>query len=350
MNFASDNTSGVAPEILDAIIRANDGWVPSYGDDTLTRGLDDAFGALFETKLRVFPVITGTAANALSLAALVPPYGAVFCHEGAHVFGAECGAPEFFTGGAKLLPLAGRHGKLTADTIADGLVRFPPEAAPKGHTAAISLTQVTEAGTVYTPDEIGALTLVAKKAGLKVHMDGARFANAVAALGVAPADITWRAGVDILSFGASKNGALAAEAIVVFDSALGADLAYRRKRGGHLLSKSRFLAAQLHAYLADGLWLRLARHANAMAAKLGAGLAGLPGMSLVHPVEANAVFLAMAVERADMLRVAGIKFHRVLAPDHDQSHVFRFVTSFNTDAAAVEDCIAVAAGTPVDQE
>src|SRR6185312_1799022 len=240
----------------------------------------------------VFPVATGTAANALALAALTPPWGAIYCHEAAHIQSDECGAPEFFAAGAKLLPLAGEDAKLMPATVEAALL----ERGVVHHVqpSALSISQATEAGTLYRPAEIAALGALARRHGLALHMDGARFANAVAALGCAPADLTWRAGVDALSFGATKNGALAAEAVIFFDPAKAADLAYRRKRAGHLFSKMRFLSAQLDAYLADGLWLRNARHANAMAARLGQGLARLPGARLVHPVEANEVFVELA--------------------------------------------------------
>jgi len=266
MNFRSDNVTGVAPEILAALAAANAGSAAAYGEDAVTKRLAQRFAALFEHAVEVFPVATGTAANALALATLVPSWGVIYCHEAAHIQVDECGAPEFFAGGAKLLPLAGDDAKLRPEVVerAIGGQGVVHHAQP----AAISISEATEAGTLYRPEEIAALGALARRHGLALHMDGARFANAVAALGCSPAELSWRAGVDALSFGATKNGALAAEAVIFFDPAKVKGFAYRRKRGGHLLSKMRFLSAQLEAYLADDLWLANARHANAMAARL----------------------------------------------------------------------------------
>jgi threonine aldolase len=336
VNFASDNVSGIAPEILAAIGAANEGTVPSYGADALSEHLEQLFAAVFEREVLVFPVATGTAANALALAALTPPWGIIFCHEESHVQTDECGAPEFYAGGAKLFGLAGEHAKLSPATIAaqlsgQGIVHH-------AQPAAISLSQATEAGTLYKPEEISALGAFARRCGLKLHMDGARFANAVAALGCAPADLTWRAGVDVLSFGATKNGALAAEAVIFFDQDKAADFAYRRKRGGHLLAKMRFLSAQLEAYLSDGLWLRNAANANRLAARLAAGLATIPRARLRHPVEANEVFVEMEEPAIAALAAAGFGFYRW---GGEASRCLRFVTSFATTAASVDALLAV---------
>src|SRR6185312_13859731 len=284
MDFRSDNTAGFAPEILAALAAANEGPRTSYGEDEQSQRVQTQLQALFETELAAFFVATGTAANALGLSLLAPAWGTVFCHADAHIAVDECGAPEFFTGGAKLQSLAGEHGKLSADTLASQL---PGGIGVVHHTqpAAVSISQASEAGTCYRPEEIAALAQVAHRHGLGVHMDGARFANAVAHLGVTPAQLTWRSGVDVLSFGASKNGALAAEAILVFDPARARSLGFRRKRAGHLFSKMRVLAAQLEAYLCDELWLRHAHHANAMAQRLAAGLEAIPAIRLCHPVE-----------------------------------------------------------------
>jgi len=336
MNFMSDNVTGAAPEILDALIRANEGAMPSYGADPLTARVERRMAALFGRDVAVFPVATGTAANSLALACMTPPWGAVYCHADSHINQDECGAPEMFTAGAKLIPLPGAHGKLTPDTLSAALEKAHVGFVHAVQPAALSLTQATESGTVYTPDEVAALCAVAKRHGLKVHMDGARFANAVAALGCDPADVTWKAGVDALSFGATKNGALAAEAVVFFDTGSAADFGYRRKRAAHLFSKMRFLSAQLDAYLADGLWLRLAAHANAQARRLGDGLAALPGARLRDPVEANEVFVSLPEPVIAGLEARGFAFYRW------DGTVVRLVTAWNTAAADVDALLTAA--------
>ncbi len=336
MNFASDNTTGIAPEILDAIVAANKGAAMPYGADAVSQRLEARFAEIFEHEVAVFPVATGTAANALALAAVTPPWGAIFCHDDAHIAHDECGAPEFFSGGAKLVTLPGEHGKLVPATIEAHL------GGKRGvHTvqpAAVSITQETEAGTLYRLDEVQALGELARRHGMALHMDGARFANAVAALDCAPAAITWRAGVDVLSFGATKNGAMGAEAVVLFDRAKAAEFGFRRKRAGHLLSKMRFLAAQLEAYLRDDLWLRNARHANAMAARLGAGLGRLRGARLRHPVEANEIFVELPEAGIAALGAAGFVFYR-----WEDEPVLRLVTAFDTAVEHVDAFIATAA-------
>ncbi len=338
MNFASDNTSGIAPEILEAIARANSGAAPSYGEDEISRGLERHFAEIFETDVTVFPVATGTAANALALATLSPSWGAILCHQDSHIFTNEANAPEFYTGGAKLLPLPGEHGKLDAAIVAAqlpgglGSVHYP-------QPSIISLTQSTEAGTVYRPDEIAAIAEVARQHHLSVHMDGARFANAVAHLGgAAPADITWRSGVDVLTFGATKNGAMAAEAVVFFGArarAAAQEFGFRRKRGGHLWSKLRFLSAQLEAYLADGLWLRNAYRANRAACRLAEAFARIPSAKLRYPVEANEVFVELPEEVIIALEAAGFGLLR-----WDDGST-RLVTSFDTVDADVDALLAI---------
>ena len=335
MNFASDNTTGVAPTIMDAIVAANVGPAAPYGADAVSQALEKHFAEIFEHEVAVFPVATGTAANALALAALTPPWGAIFCHEDAHIATDECGAPEFFSAGAKLVTLPGAHGKLAPDKVEQhctgaGVVH-------NVQPAAISITQQTEAGTHYNADEIADLGALARRHGLGLHMDGARFANAVAGLGCTPAAITWRAGVDALSFGATKNGALAAEAVVFFDRSKAAEFGFRRKRAGHLLSKARFIAVQLEAYLHDDLWLRNARHANAMAARLGAGLARLTGATLLHPVEGNEVFVELPESVIAGLGAAGFGFYR-----WGNEPVLRLVAAFDTKEADVDGLVAAA--------
>ncbi|HEY0142102.1 MAG TPA: beta-eliminating lyase-related protein [Thermoanaerobaculia bacterium] len=303
-DFRSDNTHGASPEILDALARAASGNVTSYGSDPITERLRERCRDLFECDLEIFPVVTGTAANALAIASMTPPWGAVFCHEDAHIQRDELGAPEFFTNGAKLIPLAGHLGKLTASDVASAVDALAREGRA-GVPSCLSLTQATEAGTLYSLDELRALGEVARSRKLGVHMDGARFANAVASLGCAPADLTWRAGVDVLSFGATKNGALAAELLVIFRRDLAAQIAPRWHRGGHRLSKMRFLSAQLEAYLTDDLWLRNARQANARAQEI----ARIEGLELLRPVEANVVFVRLTAAQIEALGGAGIELY-----------------------------------------
>lgn len=350
MNFASDNVMGASAPVLEAIVRANDGAAPAYGADAVTHRTQDLFRRIFEKEdLAVFPVATGTAANALALAALVPPYGLCVCHEAAHIVEEECGAPEFFTGGAKLAGLPGAGAKLDPGEVArfiDGLPANPKQMPP----GAVSISQASECGLVYRPEEVSAIAEVAHGRGLTVHMDGARFANALVALGAAPADMTWRRGVDILSFGATKNGCWAAEAVVVFDPALAHSLPYRRKRAGHLLSKARFVAAQLEAYLDGGHWLANAAHANAMARRLSEGLATRAGVRLAWPVEANEVFAVLPRRLDTALRAAGAIYSPWssrslghgdrLGPDEV---LVRLVTSFATSEDLVERFLAAAA-------
>lgn len=340
MNFRSDNASGIAPEIMAALAEANAGTAPAYGDDAWTRRLEAAFNDLFEREVAVFPVATGTAANALALSALTPPWGQVFCHRGAHIEVDEAGAPEFFSGGAKLALLDGPGGKvpLPAFEAALAAAGWGVQHHPQPH--ALSIAQASECGTVYTPAEVAALAAAAHARGLTVHMDGARLANALARLGVSPADATWRNGVDVLSFGATKNGALAAEAVVFFDPALARDFLFRRKRAGHLFSKMRFLSAQLLAYVTDGLWLRMAGHANAMAGRLADGLAAVPGIALAHPVEANEVFVRTTPAMERKLLDAGIGLHRWETAGADV--VLRLVCAFDTDPADIDRAVATA--------
>lgn len=344
MRLASDNWAPVHPEILAALAAANDGFAPAYGGDDLTRRVERRFCELFEREVAVFFVSTGGAANSLALAQLSPPWGMILCHEEAHIQMDECGAPEFFTGGAKLLPLEGFAGKLDPSTVERALAGFP-ERPPHGMPArALSLTQATECGAVYSSAEIGALAAAAKRAGLKVHMDGARFANAVATLECAPADLTWRAGVDVLSFGGTKNGCLAAEAVIFFDPSQAADFAFRRKRAGHLWSKSRYMAAQFDAYLADGLWLRLAAAANERARRLSAGLSAIDGCRVWYPTEANEVFVSFPAGVAESLRAEGAHFYPWITPgDPAGGTMHRLICSWATTEDEIDAFLALAA-------
>ncbi|MGN6424756.1 MAG: threonine aldolase family protein [Asticcacaulis sp.] len=326
-SFASDNAAFVHPAVLAAIAAANEGFAPAYGGDPVTAAMREAFRATFEAPdAQIWPVFNGSACNGLALAAMIRPYESVLAHRIAHINNDACGLPEFFTGG-KIVALDGAHGKLTPNGFAN-LVATTLEHAP--HTSrprALSLTQSTELGTVYTPQEVRALCAVAHQHGLYVHMDGARLANAVASLGCRPAEVTSEAGVDILSFGATKNGALAAEAVVIFNPELARDFPYIHKRGGQLPSKARFISAQLLALLQDGLWLDLAAHANRMARSLRDGLEALNGVSVLHPVEANELFVTLPRAVADRLASAG---HRFYPWPNSGPDAYRLVTSFQT--------------------
>jgi threonine aldolase len=325
MRFFSDNAAAACPEALAAIGEAN--WLDTaYDGDSWSRRLDEAFSELFEREVEALWVATGTAANALALAALCPPYGRIICHRHAHIEVDECGAPEFYTGGAKLLLGDGEGAKLTPGTVAALAEGIAAGDVHRSQPAALSITNATEYGLVYTPEETAALGALCKVRGLNFHVDGARFANAVARLGCAPADLTWRAGVDALSFGFTKNGGLSADALILFDAALAEATRYRRKRAGHLLSKGRYLAAQMLAMIEGDVWLRNAGAANAAADRLAA--AAGPGR-VIHPVEANEVFIRLSPKEDEALRAQGFDFYQwgpgearlVTAWDSDPAHV-----------------------------
>lgn len=336
MNFKSDNAAGACPEVMAAVIAAGPAAAGAYDDDAVSRGLDTAFGDVFGRDCAVLPVGTGTAANALALAAMVPPYGAIVCEADAHVHVDECGAPEFFSGGAKLLLVRGEHGRLSPERLVAGLAAHRGD-AHQVQIGAISLTQATEAGTVYAPDAVAALADHAKAEGWRVHMDGARFANAVAHLGCHPADVTWRAGIDVLSFGAIKNGGMTAEAIVVFAPDLVAGLRFRRKRAGQMPSKGRFQAAQLLAMVGDGVWLRNAAAANAGAQRIAEATAE----RLLHPVEANEVFVQLRVGEPERLRAQGFDFYDWGDAGSNEA---RLVVAWDTPAAHIDALVAALAG------
>jgi threonine aldolase len=340
MIFASDNWAGVSERVRDALAAAGSGIVPAYGGDELTKSVEARFNEIFEREVAVFFVATGTAANALALAAYARPGGVVLCHAGAHIVDDEAGAPEF-QAGCRVEGLPGANGKVTPAAIETALQRFSPAAVYHGQPMAVSISQLTELGTAYTPTEVAAIAAAAEAAGVPLHMDGARFASAVAGLDVSPADITWRAGVDVLSFGGTKGGCWAAEAVVFFDKAQAAHFPYLRKRAGQLFSKSRFVAAQFAAYLGEGHWLELARTANARAARLAEGI-GASGHSHVPvPVDGTEVFAILPVEQARKLRAAGAAFHdwpasaagATLAADEV---MVRLVTNFATTSEEVE--------------
>src|SRR6185295_6351126 len=302
-HFASDNNAGICPEAWRALGRANAGHAPAYGADDWTAAASAAIARLFEKECDVFFVFNGTAANSLALAAICRNTDAIVCHANAHINVDECGAPEFMSGGAKLLTVDSPHAKLTRDSVVAAAVT--PHDEHSSRPRALALTQATELGTVYTPDELGTLCEVAHALKMKVQMDGARFANAVASLGCAPADVTWRAGVDVLCLGGTKNGLPAGEAIVFFDRDLADEFARRRKQAGQLASKMRFLAAPWLGVLEDGAWLRHGAHANAMAQRLADGLRNVPGSHLIAPVEANGVFVDLPKHAIDALHKKG---------------------------------------------
>ena len=341
-DFTSDNVAGACAEMLTALAAANAGTARSYGADPATEALTRRASEVFERPVTIFPVATGTAANALALSILARPFEAVYCATTAHVMTDECGAPEFYTGGAKLLTLPANDGRLAPSQLTESVELIRTMGVHHVQPAAVTVSQATEWGTVYSHDALGALAQTAHGLGLKVHMDGARFANALVHLGCTPAEATWRRGVDVLSLGATKNGALAAEAVVLFDPALAAEFEFRRKRAGHLWSKMRFLSAQLLAYLTDDLWLRNARQANAMASRLAAGLAAVPGVRLVQPVEANELFVVLPEPVSARLRAASFGFYDWPAPSHSSGPVYRLVTSYDTQTSDVDGFLAAA--------
>jgi threonine aldolase len=348
MNFASDNGAGVASEILEAIAAASRGVAAAYGADEHTKAAERRLSEVFEKQVAAFLLATGTGANALGLGAVAPAWSAVFCHDEAHIHDDECGAPEFFTGGAKLVGIPGEAGKITSKTLEETLGRFPRGLVKSVQPGALSLSQATEAGTIYALDEIATLCGLAHDRGLNTHMDGARFANSIVALDCSPAEMTWRAGVDILSFGATKNGALACEALIFFNPEAAKDFAYQRKRGGHTLSKGRFLGAQMNAYLENGLWLKLAARANRAADRLGSGLTAIPGVRLAWPRQVNEVFAIAPRSVLAPVLAAGVRLYEwtsravapSLAPREDETFL-RLVCSFETTDAEVDQFLAI---------
>ena len=334
MNFKSDNEAPAHPAILEAVVEANRDFTTAYAADRYSRQLDARFSELFETECHVLPIATGTAANSIVLGELSPPWGAVLCHQTAHIHCDEGGAPEFYTHGAKLVPLDGDNARLNADRLAKAIDSAGAHGVHNCKPSAVSITQATECGTSYRTEQVRALGDVAHARGLPLHMDGARFANAVAWLGCTPAEITWKSGVDVLSFGATKNGALTAEAVVVFGRPEWLEgLERRRKRGGHLLSKMRYVSAQLLAMLENDLWLDIARTANARAAELAVGIEATPNAALAWPVEANEVFLRADAEVLQALKQRGFEFH--IWPGHED--VARLVCTFATPAQQIQD-------------
>jgi len=334
IDFRSDNTGQAAPAILEALIRANRDTALGYGGDDWTKALQQHFCELFETAVRVFPVATGTAANALALASLGPSWGIVYCSEAAHINTAEANATGFFGGGVKLVAVGGDHGRVNADRLAGALAGIAPGQIHRGQPSAVSLTQATDLGAVYTLDQIRAVAEVAKGRGLKLHMDGARFANALARLGCRPAEATWRSGIDIMSFGATKNGGALCDAIVVFAPDLADVVAVQLRRAGQVWSKMRFASAQLIAYVENSLWLDMARASNAIAARIAAGLRDTPAARLLAPVEANEIFLELPGAAMDALEADGFQFYR------RSRSLARFVCRFDATDADADALIA----------
>lgn len=338
MDFSSDTSAPAHPKVLEALARANSGMAASYGGDNETAELEDRLKSLFETEeLAIWPVASGTASNALALACFCPPTGAVLCHREAHIERDERGAPEFFTHGGKLRLLEGTDGKIAPETLQAALEGMDPDFVHETPPSVLSLTNLTECGTLYTPAEIAELARLAHAAGLHVHLDGARFANALAALGASPAEASWQVGADVMSFGLTKTGAIGCELIILFGAAASriGELKARAKRGGHMPAKLRYVAAQANAMLEDGLWLELAAHANRQAARLAEGLAGTPGAEFRHPVQGNELFVRLPKPVAKALTEAGVRFY----PWPEGG--YRFVTSWMTPDEDIDRFLTV---------
>lgn len=342
MFFASDNWAGAHPKIAGSLARHSDGFVPAYGTSELDREVEARFSEIFERDVAVFFVATGTAANSLALTAVSRPGGVAFCHREAHVISDECGAPEYLSGGARLFPIDGGLGRIDPDGLEAAIGRFPHDFVHHGQPMAVSITQSTEIGTLYKLSHIDAVAAICRKHGLPLHMDGARFANAVVGLGVTPAEMTWKRGVDILSFGGTKNGCWCAEAVVFMNRDDAREFPFLRKRAAQLFSKSRFVAVQFAAYFEDGLWLETAAHANAMAARLAGHVAGSRAARLAWTPEANEVFVLADRDLARHLAEAGAMFGE-WSPPAAEAHLvepteglYRFVTSFATTEEEVD--------------
>ncbi len=332
--FSSDNVTGACPEVMDAIVAANDGIVESYGNDKWSLNLQKKLSEIFETDVVVFPVVSGTAANALALSVLSPAFGKIFCNELSHINTDECGAPEFFSGGAKLVTMTSDDGKINAKDLSQnirgtGIVHL-------SQPAAVSITQACETGTVYQLEEIKSIAETAHEHGLKVHMDGARFANAVVSLDISPAEMTWKSGIDVLSFGGTKNGCLTAEAVVFFKPELVGNFPYLHKRSGQLLSKMRFVSAQLEAYISNDVWLRNARNANNMAKQLSEGLVKFPDIKLAYTTQSNEVFVHLPSPVINLLNAKGYN----VSEDELDGKSVRFVTAWNTVSDDIEKLIS----------
>ncbi|NTI16845.1 low specificity L-threonine aldolase [Agrobacterium rhizogenes] len=348
MFFASDNWAGAHSKIAERLLAESGGFASAYGTSDLDQKVEAKFAEIFEREVSVFFVATGTAANSLSLTSVQKPGGISFCHTEAHVAEDECGAPDFFSG-ARLATVDGPGGKIDPKALATKVARFPQDAIHHGRAAAVTITQATEIGTVYSLAEIDAIAAISKANGLPLHMDGARFANALIALDASPAEMTWKRGVDILSFGGTKNGCWCAEAIVFFNPEQAKEMHFIRKRAAQLFSKSRFIAAQFDGYFQDGLWLDLARHSNRMADRLRAGIEQAPGARLAWPTASNEVFAIISKSAAKTAEDKGAKFYEWPIPEsqpdlvNENETLIRLVTSFATtegDVAGFLGCLA----------
>jgi threonine aldolase len=351
MNFGSDNQAGASQRVIDAVVAANAGNAHGYGSDPWSERATNLLRETFQCDLEAFFVPTGTAANSLALSCLAQPWEIILCHNHAHILNDEATAPEFFTGGARLIGISQHDGKLEPRHLSEYFQYAGKEYPHNSRATVLSITQASENGLVYTPDEIASLSSLARNEQLKIQMDGARFANAVAALKCAPADISWKADVDVLCLGATKNGALACEVVLFFDKKLADQFVHRRKRSGHLLSKSRFIGAQMEAWLRDGYWLKLATHANDCAAKLAKELASIPGIRITWSPQANEIFVVLAKQLVERLRAAGAEFYEwplaALPPamkiTSDEAYV-RLVTSFLTTDSEIQKFCSIAHG------
>ena len=337
LEFRSDNCGRAAPEMIEALIRANQGCAIGYGADALTTELNQKLSDVFETKVRVFPIPTGTGANALALAATGSPFGAVYCSPEAHINTSECNAVGFFGGGLKVSPIEGIYGKVCPESIEKNLATAGFGQAHKSQPVAVNLVQATDLGVVYTLDEIRSISDIAHSKGLTVHMDGARFANALAYLGCSPAEMTWKAGVDILSLGVTKNGGLLSDAIVVFNPEIAENIGFHLRRGGMIWSKMRFASAQILAYVENDLWLKLARQSNAAAQRLAIGIHSTPGARLIAPVEANELFVEMSANALDHLARDGVLYYR------RGPQLARFVCRWDTTEVEVDQLLTIIA-------
>ncbi len=340
LDFGSENTAPVHPAFVSAVTSANVGFATNFEDEAWTERALRSLRKFFEhDSLQAFTVVTGTAANAIALGAMVPPYGTILCHWDAHIETDECGAPEMFSFGARQVPLAGEHGRLSPAAVSKHLSHARFGVVHSLQPAALSLTNLTEAGTAYTPEQIKELAAIARRYGLGVHMDGARFANAAATVKATPAQLSWQSGVDVLTLGTTKSGSFGVETIISFNEKYNTALAFLRKRSGHLVPKTRFLGAQLQVYMDDNLWLKNARHANEMARQLSRGLSNLPGVELMHPVEGNEVFVKMPDSMVNRLVERGCKFQRDWRPEPNHH---RFVCSWATSLEQVNALISIA--------
>ncbi|MFD1746929.1 threonine aldolase family protein [Rhizobium helianthi] len=346
MFFASDNWAGAHSAINERLMNETTRFAAAYGNSDLDRTIEARFNDIFEKEVAVFFVATGTAANSLALANFAKPGGVIFAHADAHVIEDECGAPDFFSG-MRIAPVEGTAGKIDPARLKARISRFPQDAVHHGRANSISITQATEVGTIYSLDEIRAISAIAKENGLPLHMDGARFANALVKLGTTPAEMTWKSGVDALSFGGTKNGCWCAEAVIFFDPEKAKEMPFLRKRAAQLFSKSRFISAQFDAYLKDDLWLDLARHANSMADLLREGLASSNSVRLAWQTESNEVFAVLPIERMHAAHAKGAKFYdwsepaNMAQPVQEGEMLVRLVTSFATERKDVEDFLEI---------